>query len=166
MRFSNINIIIAVALISLLNFSACGSKSDTGETSEISKQTETNKKLISRAITVGKLGAMRHIISKIYFDNDMSNAQSLEEILNSPHASTIPQLELENHPATTELNIYNEDPCEEGSGIVDLRKFLDGSKLADSGKWGYVADQNSVCFGYLFIDCTHLNSRGRPWYKD
>ncbi len=38
------------------------------------------------------------------------------------------------------------------------------SKLKDTGTWGYVTAKDSPHYGKVFVDCTHNNSDGKPWY--
>ena len=40
---------------------------------------------------------------------------------------------------------------------------IDGSKLRDTGKWGYVHNDRQVV---VFVDCTHPSSRGKSWYEE
>jgi hypothetical protein len=40
---------------------------------------------------------------------------------------------------------------------------IDGTRLKDTGKWGYVHNDRQVV---IFVDCTHPSSRGKPWYKE
>jgi hypothetical protein len=48
-------------------------------------------------------------------------------------------------------------------GRVIQKGQVDGSQLKDSGSWGYVHYGDQVI---VFVDCTHPNSRGKPWYKE
>lgn len=40
---------------------------------------------------------------------------------------------------------------------------IDGSQLKDTGRWGYAHNDKQVV---VFVDCTHVNSRGNLWYKE
>ncbi|MBI4425072.1 MAG: hypothetical protein HY554_15175 [Elusimicrobia bacterium] len=40
---------------------------------------------------------------------------------------------------------------------------IDGSQLKDTGHWGYAFNDRQVVF---FVDCTHANTRSRPWYRE
>lgn len=40
---------------------------------------------------------------------------------------------------------------------------IDGSRLKDTGRWGYVHSDHQVV---IFIDCTHQSRRGHPWYQE
>jgi hypothetical protein len=39
---------------------------------------------------------------------------------------------------------------------------IDGSRIDDTGKWGYAQNERQVI---VFVDCTHQNSKGVPWYQ-
>ena len=41
--------------------------------------------------------------------------------------------------------------------------FVDGTKLRDTGGWGYVHNERQII---VFVDCTHRNSRNRAWYQE
>lgn len=47
-----------------------------------------------------------------------------------------------------------------GDIILDGR--IDGTRLKDSGRWGYAYTEKQVI---IFIDCTHRNPKGLPWYQ-
>ncbi len=40
---------------------------------------------------------------------------------------------------------------------------VDGTRIGDTGKWGYVFTEDRVV---VFVDCTHLSRRGKPWYQE
>lgn len=44
--------------------------------------------------------------------------------------------------------------------LVDGR--VDGTKLDDTGKWGYVFNDRQIV---VFVDCTHRAVDGSPWYQ-
>jgi hypothetical protein len=39
---------------------------------------------------------------------------------------------------------------------------IDGTRLKDTGRWGYASNGRRVI---VFIDCTHPDSRGKPWHR-
>lgn len=59
------------------------------------------------------------------------------------------------HRETSEVKIYPVDTLRDGQ--------IDGTKLRDTGKWGYVFTDGRVV---VFIDCTHASSHNRPWYLE
>lgn len=59
------------------------------------------------------------------------------------------------HKETNEVQLYPADVIRDGA--------VDGSRLQDTGKWGYVHNDRQVI---VFVDCTHSSSRGKPWYRE
>ena len=85
----------------------------------------------------------------------------LEDIVGAGGIQNIPMLVLEDHPDTRDVMNYGDEVCV-GSHVSGSN----GSKLNDSGKWGYVSDPASKCFGIVFIDCAHLHSESkRYWWE-
>ena len=48
------------------------------------------------------------------------------------------------------------------SGVI-RDGVIDGAQLKDTGYWGYAHNDRQVI---IFVDCTHTNSRGKPWFKE
>lgn len=59
------------------------------------------------------------------------------------------------HGESSEVQIYPETVLRGGA--------IDGTRLKDTGTWGYVHNDHQVV---IFVDCTHPSSRGRPWYQE
>lgn len=59
------------------------------------------------------------------------------------------------HRDTSRVEIYPSKALRGGQ--------VDGSQIKDTGRWGYVFNDRQVV---VFIDCTHLSSRGKPWYRE
>ena len=59
------------------------------------------------------------------------------------------------HHETNAVKYYASDLLRDGQ--------IDGTKLKDTGKWGYVHNDRQVV---IFVDCTHPSSRGQPWYQE
>lgn len=73
----------------------------------------------------------------------------------------IPELTLPDHKPTKEIQEYSADVILK----VDAAEILlDGSKLKDTGKWGYVKNTSGKLGGRVFIDCTHADQKGSEWY--
>jgi hypothetical protein len=72
------------------------------------------------------------------------------------YLADIPSVELvgARHKDTSAVQYYP------GGVIRDER--IDGSQLRDSGKWGYAFTEKQVI---IFVDCTHRNSKGIPWFQ-
>jgi len=80
-----------------------------------------------------------------------------------PYIASIPMVQVKDHAPTNDIEIYGNEACvpkgPRGYAVAD------GTKLRDTGKWGYIADKNSPCWGMLFVDCTHNDYKGTPWYS-
>jgi hypothetical protein len=59
------------------------------------------------------------------------------------------------HNETNSVRYYASDLLRDGQ--------IDGTKLKDTGRWGYVHNERQVV---VFVDCTHPSSRGKPWYRE
>lgn len=79
------------------------------------------------------------------------------DILIPKFLAEIPAVELgmRNHRDNSNVRYYSPEIIENG--------VINGARLRDSGQWGYVHSDRQVI---VFVDCTHLNSRSRPWYKE
>ncbi|MFA6316367.1 MAG: hypothetical protein WC943_03030 [Elusimicrobiota bacterium] len=72
------------------------------------------------------------------------------------YLADIPTVELvgARHKDTSAVQYYPADIIRDGQ--------IDGSRLKDSGKWGYAYNEKQVI---VFVDCTHRNSKGVPWFQ-
>lgn len=59
------------------------------------------------------------------------------------------------HRETSAVRIYPANTLRDG--------HVDGTRLRDSGRWGYVYNDRQVI---VFVDCTHKASSGRAWYLE
>ncbi len=62
------------------------------------------------------------------------------------------------HPPGSGVEHYGNEVCR-GSTNAHISPV----SLRDTGRWGYVQDPKSPCFGQVFIDCTHKDFAGRLW---
>jgi hypothetical protein len=62
------------------------------------------------------------------------------------------------HAASPEVQYFGNEVCR---GTINARPAP--VMLKDSGHWGYVNDPKSACAGAVFVDCTHVDFRGRSW---
>ncbi|MBI2790193.1 MAG: RDD family protein [Elusimicrobia bacterium] len=110
--------------------------------------------------TKGNLGMLRSASAIYYGDAEGQYPASLEAFINPETLKEIPKTKLADHAETAAWTAYGGEVCgaknEYGYEIVE-------SKLKDTGGWGYVADPKSNCWGQIFVDCTHKDSKGRPW---
>ena len=59
------------------------------------------------------------------------------------------------HGASNRVTYYPSSVIRDG--------VVDGTRLKDTGYWGYVANDRQII---IFVDCTHKNSHGRAWYQE
>jgi hypothetical protein len=81
---------------------------------------------------------------------------SLDELV-PKYLAEIPSVDIAvgGHNETNAVRYYASDLLRDGQ--------LDGTKLKDTGRWGYVHNERQVV---VFVDCTHPSSRGKPWYRE
>jgi hypothetical protein len=79
------------------------------------------------------------------------------DLLVPKYAAEIPPVDtgVGGHRASSNVTYYRSD--------VIRDRVVDGSRLKDTGGWGYAYNDRQVI---LFVDCTHSNSRKRPWYRE
>jgi hypothetical protein len=93
---------------------------------------------------------------KAFVDTEKRIPESLDELV-PKYLAEIPVVEIgvRGYHDTNAVKIYPSSILVQGS--------IDGSKLKDTGRWGYVHTDNRVV---VFIDCTEKSSRGIPWYQE
>jgi F0F1-type ATP synthase membrane subunit c/vacuolar-type H+-ATPase subunit K len=62
------------------------------------------------------------------------------------------------HGPTTGVEYYGNEICHGATNLHPVRELL-----RDTGRWGYVADPKSPCWGMVFIDCSHPDFKGGHW---
>jgi uncharacterized RDD family membrane protein YckC len=67
------------------------------------------------------------------------------------------------HPNAKGVEVYGAEVC---SGSTAPGSEIVGGALRDTGRWGYVSDPKASCYGKIFVDCTHADTRGRPWNEN
>jgi len=102
----------------------------------------------------GNLGAIRSALSIFYGDKEGYYPSDPNEELISKYLARIPKLELEHHKPSDRIRLIRHF---DGDSIE--------SAVEDSGQWAYIADPSSKHFGSIFIDCSHVDSRGRVWHR-
>jgi S1-C subfamily serine protease len=111
--------------------------------------------------TKGNLGAIRSALSIYYGDTEGQYPENLEALLEGgKYLTGIPEVNLgadSEHAPTNAVRIITEVANSE-----DLERQI---KEGETGGWLYVADPDSPAHGSLFVDCSHADSKGQPWYK-
>jgi hypothetical protein len=68
----------------------------------------------------------------------------------------MPMAVLPDHESTDVPEAYGAEACKD-------KKRLQYEALRDSGAYALAADPASACWGKIFVDCTHTDTRGRRW---
>lgn len=110
--------------------------------------------------TKGALGMLRSASSIYYGNSEGQYPDTLEAMIDPEYLKEIPKTKLGDHKETAAWTAYGNEVC---GPKKEYGHEIDASKLKDTGGWGYVADPQSECSGYIFVDCTHKDTKGRPW---
>lgn len=130
-----------------------------GETESIYERMENLKHLSAEAKTKSNLVTLRSAISIYYADAESRFPSSLDELV-PKYTIAIPELDLTDHPGVRGVEYYGSEAC---IRISDYSGKIDGNGLKDTGKWGYVNDEKSPCWGTVFVDCIHTDSKDAAW---
>lgn len=109
--------------------------------------------------TKGNLGSLRSASSIYYGDMEGLYPASLEALI-PQYLPAMPKTKLGDHKETDVWTAYGAEVC---TGKGEYGNEIDVSKLKDTGGWGYVSDPEAKCWGAIFVDCTHKDTRGLPW---
>jgi uncharacterized RDD family membrane protein YckC/type II secretory pathway pseudopilin PulG len=118
------------------------------------------KSLADEGAAKARLGVLRSALSMYY----AGAGGSYPADLNALAPKYIPAIEpagVPQHPDAAGVQVYGAEVC---SGSKEPGAGLDGAKLHDTGKWGYVVAPKAPCDGTVFIDCTHTDSKGSAWF--
>ena len=90
-----------------------------------------------------------------YFNDNPGNCPTKLSDLAPKYVAKIPLLRLKGHPDSAEEVAYD--------GSVCLRYGVNPAQLKDTGRWGYISDPRASCYCKVFVDCTHMSPRHKPW---
>lgn len=98
--------------------------------------------------TKGNLGAMRSALSIFYGETGRRYpSQPVSLTFGKRYLPYLPKAKLEPlHPVSEQVRL--------GAGAWDVD---------DHGGWLYVADRRSETFGVVLVNCTHTDTKGKPW---
>lgn len=139
-----------VAIASFVSFSGLG-----GRLGALKQKSE-------EGATKGSLGMLRANASIYYGDMEGVYPASLDGLVSPKYLKEIPKAQTAGHPETAAWTAYGAEVC---TGKTDYGMTIDGSKLKDTGGWGYVVDPKAPCWGEIFVDCTHKDSKGKAWVE-
>ncbi len=91
-----------------------------------------------------------------YYHHEGKIPEKLDKLV-PKYLAEIPQADtgVRGHASSSAVRYYPATVIRDG--------VVDGARLKDSGAWGYVFNNRRVI---VFVDCTHPNSRQRPWYRE
>lgn len=91
-----------------------------------------------------------------YVQTEKKIPATLEDMI-PKYLASMPMVEIgiRGHRETDRSRVYPSYVLRDGQ--------IDGTKLKDTGRWGYVFNDRQVV---VFVDCTHKSSRGRAWYLE
>jgi uncharacterized RDD family membrane protein YckC len=110
--------------------------------------------------TKGNLGSLRSYNSIYYGDTEGNYPATLEALIGPKYLKEIPKTKIAAHMETNVWTAYGAEVC---TGKTDFGTEIDVSKIKDTGGWGFVTDPKAPCYGMIFVDCTHLDSKGKHW---
>ena len=112
--------------------------------------------------TKGSLGLLRSSSSIYYGDAEGVYPATLEALIDPKYLQEIPKTKLADHEETAVWTAYGAEVC---TGKKEYGMEIDAAKIKDTGGWGYVNDPQAVCWGQIFVDCTHPDSKGKTWVE-
>ncbi len=102
--------------------------------------------------TVGMLTSLRSALNIYYGDNTNFPGDDLASLTsNGRYIANIPMTKL---PGTPHMD----------SSAISVGAST-AAALTDSGGWAYVNDPESHYYGTIFVNCSHLDRNGNPWYS-
>jgi hypothetical protein len=146
----------AVAAAWALSFSACGV--GTTRDNSIREVDERVRQLDTEAgenRTLAALAKMEESLNN-YIQNEKKIPGTIEEMI-PKYLAEMPTVEINvrGHHDNDKVKVYPATILRDGA--------VDGTKLKDTGYWGYVFNDRQVV---VFVDCTHKSRRGRAWYLE
>ncbi|MBI4345377.1 MAG: hypothetical protein HY553_00875 [Elusimicrobia bacterium] len=105
--------------------------------------------------TVSALAALERSVDD-YYRHEHQIPEKLDRLV-PKYLGEIPAADtaIRGHGSSSRVRYYPANVIRDG--------VIDGTKLKDTGGWGYAFNGRKVI---VFVDCTHPNSRQRPWYRE
>jgi uncharacterized RDD family membrane protein YckC len=103
--------------------------------------------------TLHNLASLRIALENYSRNNEGRHPATLEGLIDPRYLPALPPIEVRTHGKSNAWMAYGAEVC--------AGEDIDDAKLKDTGSWGYVADPRAKCAGFVFIDCTHPDSRGK-----
>lgn len=110
--------------------------------------------------TKGNLGSLRSSLAIYYGDAEGHYPATLDALVEPRYLKEIPKTKIADHKETDLWTPYGAEVC---TGSSQFGGEIDATKIKDTGGWGYVADPKASCWGMVFVDCTHRDTKGKRW---
>jgi hypothetical protein len=114
--------------------------------------------LVEDPLVMSNLYLLRNS-AELFYNDHQTYPSDFTAIIRDQHVKPLP---IGGHPATDQVQLYGNEVC---AGTQTSDQMIIGAKLNDAGGWGYVNDPKSPCFGHVFVNCTHIRSGGKEWYR-
>lgn len=110
--------------------------------------------------TKGNLGSLRSALAIYYGDAEGNYPPMLDALVGPKYIPEIPKTKLSDHIETAQWTPYGAEVC---TGKTEFGTEIDATRIKDTGGWGYVTDPKAKCYGMVFVDCTHRDTKGKLW---
>ncbi len=147
---------LGAALTAVFLLAGCGGLIGKDESArELERNFQDSESHIKEIRTLSALAALENAVSD-YVKGEGRIPENLSQLI-PKYLAEIPSVDIDvpRHQETNAVRAYPASILRDG--------LIDGTKLADTGLWGYVHNDRQVV---VFVDCTHPSSRGRPWYQE
>lgn len=102
----------------------------------------------------GQLAGLRAAVAAYSRDNPGQYPAELAALA-PKYLAAVESPKIKAHPEAGTPTAYDGSVCS-GAGV-------DPTKVRDTGQWGYVFDPAAPCHGAVFVDCVHVDSKGKQW---
>lgn len=138
----------------LASLAGCGTFGGDRIEQEVASSVRDNDRQILESRTLGSLAKLEASLAD-YIKTEGRIPGKLEDLI-PKYLAEMPTVEtgVSKHRETSASKIYPADILRDG--------VVQGTRLSDSGRWGYVFNERQVV---VFVDCTHQDSKGTPWYQ-
>ena len=138
-----------------LAFAGCRGLSPKDESGDMERSFRDSDRQVQETRTLAGLAEMETALAS-YVKGERRIPERIEELV-PKYLAEVPIVDTAagGHHETSNVKYYASDLLRDGQ--------LDGTKLKDTGNWGYVHNDRQVV---IFVDCTHPSRRGKPWYKE
>jgi hypothetical protein len=150
MRKWNLGLVVLLALAGCKGF---GLRDESA--AELERNFQDSDRKIRETRTMSGLAEMETALGS-YIKTEKRIPERLEALV-PKYLAEIPNVDIAagGHHETSAVKYYGVDILRAGQ--------IDGTRLKDTGKWGYVHNDRQVV---IFVDCTHPSSRGKSWYQE